>query len=167
MHHRSWAAARPSRSPARNLLIFFRVCSCNCFSRSVVSSRPASWIRKSRTRADTDVSACAARIRARRYTSSSTATVIFFTVPQYHSHPITPSLSFPEKASLHGYLLFAERCQSPSSLCVRFYSRLFVSIRGPYRLSECAICHLSSVICHALRSLRSCYKPVAKATIAG
>ena len=72
------------RSAARKVAMRSRSARSSRFSRSVSFSPTASSIRKCFTSADTDVSCSAAFMRAFRYVSSSTITVIFFTFSHYH-----------------------------------------------------------------------------------
>ena len=72
------------RPAARKVAMRSRRARSSRFSRSISFSPTASSIRKCLTNADTDVSCSAAFMRAFRYVSSSTVTVIFFTFSRYH-----------------------------------------------------------------------------------
>src|SRR5262249_60706074 len=83
------------------------------FRRSVSLSSAASSVRKRFTNAETEVSRSAALMRARRYVSSSTETVIFFIVSQYHStHPRSMSESRRRKLGHERAQAVEEQLQS-------------------------------------------------------
>src|SRR5258708_5935186 len=81
---RSCTSSRDNRVVAVKLPIRSRNARSSRLRRSTLLSPAANWARKPLTSAETDVSCSAAFMRARRYVSSSTDTVIFFIIPQYH-----------------------------------------------------------------------------------
>src|ERR1700720_3520091 len=88
---RSCSSSRDCLSDARKEVIRSRSARSSRFRRSTWLSPEPSLTRNSLTSAETDVSRSAAIMRARRYVSSSSDTVTFFTYTQYHRSRRSPS----------------------------------------------------------------------------
>src|SRR6266436_4079956 len=88
---RSCSSSRDCLSDARKEVIRSRSARSSRFRRSTWLSPEPSLTRNSLTSAEIDVSRSAAIMRARRYVSSSSDTVTFFTYTQYHRSRRAPS----------------------------------------------------------------------------